>query len=79
MSGAEGSLQVRVVPDAPSPRSLGLKVTKKVGAEDIQIFGTADAMGLQMFTSDEKFLRGAEAQGVVFDAIVHPPSSWKGK
>ncbi len=69
---------VRVVPDAPSARAAGLKVTKKVGAEDSQIFGTADRMGIPIMTSDAKFLRGASAQGVDFNAIVHPPMSWIG-
>ncbi|WP_121720939.1 DUF1308 domain-containing protein, partial [Streptomyces sp. E2N171] len=69
---------VRVVPDALSARAAGLKVTKKVGAEDIQIFGTADRMGIPIMTSDAKFLRGASAQGVDFNAIVHQPMSWIG-
>ena len=69
---------VTVVPDDPSARALGLTVTKKVGANDIQIFGTADKLNIPIFTSDAKFLRGASAQGVDFNAIVHPPMSFLG-
>lgn len=71
--------RVRVVDDNPSARAAALKVTKKVGAEDIQIFGTADRNGVPIFTSDFKFLRGASAQGVDFDAFVHPPMSFLGR
>ena len=59
-------------------RAAALRITNKVGANDIQIFGTADQLGIPIFTSDFKFLRGAAAQGVEFDAIVHPPMSFLG-
>jgi Pretoxin HINT domain/Protein of unknown function (DUF1308) len=65
--------KVNVVQDNPSARALGLKVSRKVGANDIQIFGTADRMGIPIFTADMKFLMGAHAQGLDFDAFVHPP------
>ncbi|AZM48454.1 hypothetical protein DMB38_24100 [Streptomyces sp. WAC 06738] len=71
--------RVQVVADTPSARALGLNTTKKVGANDIQIFGTADELGMQIFTADLKFLVGAEAQGVVFDAIVHPSMNFIGR
>ncbi|RKI39451.1 DUF1308 domain-containing protein [Corallococcus sp. AB004] len=64
--------RVSIVPDNPSARALGLKVTKSVGANDIRIFGTADEMGATTMTGDAKFLRGSSAQGVDFDAILHP-------
>jgi Protein of unknown function (DUF1308)/Protein of unknown function (DUF3349) len=64
--------QVQVVPDNPSAAAEGLQLTGRVGANDIQIFGTADNMGIPIFTSDMNFLRGAYAQGVEFDAIMHP-------
>lgn len=70
--------KVTVVPDDPSARALGLTVTKKIGANDIKIFGTADKLGIPIFTSDAKFLRGASAQGVDFNAILHPPMSFLG-
>jgi hypothetical protein len=35
-------------------------------------------MGIPIITGDEKFLRGAQAQGVEFDAIVHGPHNWLG-
>jgi hypothetical protein len=71
--------QVRIVPDNPSSRALGLDLTRRVGANDRVIFGTADQMGIPIFTSDLNFLRGAAAQGVWFEALVHPPASMRGR
>jgi RHS repeat-associated protein len=76
--GARLSTRLTVVPDNPSARAMGLKLTKKVGVNDRIIFGTADQMGLKIYTSDSKFLRGAGAQGVDFDAVVHAPASPNG-
>ncbi|RYD67928.1 MAG: DUF1308 domain-containing protein [Verrucomicrobiaceae bacterium] len=64
--------RISIIPDNPSARALGLKVTKSVGANDIRIFGTADEIGATTMTGDAKFLRGSSAQGVDFDAILHP-------
>jgi Protein of unknown function (DUF1308) len=68
--------QIQVVADNSSAAASALQVTGRVGANDIQIFGTADNMGAPIFTSDASFLRGAAAQGVEFNAIVHPPMSF---
>lgn len=65
--------RVTLVPDNPSARALGLTVTKKVGVADKIIFGTGDTLGVPTMTSDAKFLRGAAAQGVEFDTILHRP------
>ncbi len=65
--------RVEIIPDSPSTRSLGLQTTKKVGANDITIFGTGDNLGITTMTSDAKFVRGAQAQGVDFDVYVHDP------
>lgn len=54
---------LQVVADNPSARADALQVTGRVGANDIQIFGTADSTGISIFTSDASFLRGAAAQG----------------
>ncbi|WP_199923093.1 hypothetical protein [Streptomyces sp. NRRL S-813] len=66
--------------DNPSDSARWLKVTKKVGAADINIFCKADRMGIgiPIITGDEKFLRGPEAQGVEFDAMVHGSHNWMG-
>jgi hypothetical protein len=58
---------------------MGLRLTKKVGANDRVIFGTGDQMGIQTMTGDAKFLRGAAAQGVEFDAYVHAPQPLTGR
>ncbi|SNX59473.1 RHS repeat-associated protein [Streptomyces sp. TLI_55] len=71
--------KVRVVPDNVSARAASLKPSRRVGADDIKIFGTADAMGIPIFTSDAKFVRAAGIQGVSFNAIVHASVSWIGK
>jgi hypothetical protein len=70
--------RVTVVPDDPSARAANLTLTGRVGANDRVIFGTADEMGIPIFTSDFRFLSGAHAQGFTFDAIVHPPASMRG-
>ncbi|MFQ1700251.1 DUF1308 domain-containing protein [Loktanella agnita] len=65
--------RVTVVPGNPSSRAANLQTTKKVGANDKVIFGTGDNMSIPTITSDAKFVRGASAQGVDFDVIVHDP------
>jgi hypothetical protein len=71
---------VQVVPDAPTSRVAGLNETGSVGTADKRIFGTADNLGGTIVTVDQKFLRGAEAQGVTFGSIViDPPVNWRGK
>jgi len=70
--------RVTVVADNPSLRAAGLRPTGNLGANDIQIFGTADQMGIPIFTSDARALRAAWAQGVDFDAFLHPPISFLG-
>jgi hypothetical protein len=78
-SAADGLMsQVTVIPDNPSALAAGLRVTRQLGANDIQIFGTADQLGVPIFTSDAKALRAALGQGVEFDAVVHAPFSFKG-
>jgi hypothetical protein len=70
--------RVSVMADNPSVRAASLNVTRRLGANEIQIFGTADRLGIPIFTSDLNALRGVFAQGVEFDAVVHPPFSFLG-
>ncbi|OJH38634.1 hypothetical protein BON30_20570 [Cystobacter ferrugineus] len=70
--------RVTIIPDNPSSRALKLKETKSVGSNDIKIFGTGDNMGITTMSSDAKFLRGAKAQGVEFDAFLHSPVPLRG-
>lgn len=70
--------RLTIVPDNPSARAMGLSLSRRVGANDRVVFGTADAMGVPIYTSDVNFLRGAAAQGVWFDSVVHPPASPRG-
>ncbi len=70
--------KIEIIADNPSQRALNLITTRKVGDADKIIFGTADKMGIQTITSDAKFLRGASAQGVDFNALVHDPFSYLG-
>jgi hypothetical protein len=65
--------RVQVIPDNPSPRALGLRLTKSVGRRDIIVFGTGDQLGVMTLSADAKFVRGAAAQGVNFNVFVHPP------
>lgn len=71
--------RVQIIPDNPSARAAGLQVTKKVGANDKVIFGTGDRLGAPTMTADEKFVRGAAAQGVDFDVILHRPVPLTGR
>lgn len=70
--------RVTVVPDDPSIRAMALRPTRNLEPSDIQIFGSADRLGVPIFTSDARALRAASAQGVDFDAIIHPPVSFMG-
>lgn len=70
--------RVTVVADNPSARAQALLTTRSVGANDRTIFGTADQMGIPIFINDARFLRAAAAQGVWFDAYVHPSVSMRG-
>lgn len=65
--------RVKIIPDNPSARALALQPTKKVGANDIIIFGTGDALKAITSTADAKFVRGASVQGVDFDVFIHKP------
>ena len=71
--------RVDIVPDSPSTRAVGLRITKKVGSNDRLIFGTGDQLGIPTMSADEKFVRGAAAQGVNFDVILHRPVPLTGR
>jgi hypothetical protein len=70
--------QVSVVADNPGARAAALSVTRGIGANDISVFGTADRLGITIFTSDLRALGAANGQGVLFDAIVHGSFSFLG-
>ena len=64
--------KVKVIPDDPSKRVMDLKLGQKVDkVNDKIIFGTGDKKGITTLTNDKKFTKGAKAQGVEVDAIVH--------
>lgn len=71
--------KVKTVVDEPSPRVAALKESRSIGLNDKLIFGTGDNFGWTTFTSDAKFLRAAEAQGVKLSVEVHPPYSLTGQ
>ncbi|TGV13095.1 DUF1308 domain-containing protein [Mesorhizobium sp. M00.F.Ca.ET.186.01.1.1] len=71
--------RVTIIKDDPSDRAKQLTVTKKVGANDKIIFGTADKYGIITMTADAKFVRGAEAQDVRFWVYLHEPVPLKGE
>lgn len=71
---AEKFLQrVETIKDNPSNRALNLKPTRRLGENDIIIFGTGDKLGITTITADAKAIKAALAQGVDFDVYVHPP------
>jgi hypothetical protein len=62
-----------IIPDNPSARALGLRITQHLGANDRVIFGIGDYLGLTTITGDARFVRAASAQGVDFDVFLHAP------
>ncbi len=65
--------RVKTIPDNPSPRSIRLKPTRKLGEQDIIILGTGDSLGIVTLTTDAKAVKAALAQGVDFKVYVHSP------
>jgi uncharacterized protein DUF1308 len=57
---------VQIVPDMSSARVFNLTDTQGINATDRRIFGTADQLGLQIITGDQRFVNSAAAQGVIF-------------
>ena len=70
--------RVTVIPDNPSTAAQMMKPTCRIGANDIIILGTGDQMGIVTMTADAKAVRAASAQGVDFNAYLHPPYSLTG-
>ncbi|MDM0069629.1 SpvB/TcaC N-terminal domain-containing protein [Variovorax sp. J31P207] len=75
----QGMLVGNIVPDIPSPRVAGLTQTGGITPGDQLIFGTADALNLQIITGDARFVNSAAEQGVILNAIVVPPSRFTGR
>ena len=71
--------RVKIIADDPSVRAMDLIETKKISIADKIIFGTGYQLDIPTMTSDAKFLRGASAQGVDFNHILHPPVPLKGQ
>lgn len=71
--------RVRIVPDNPSSRALGIRPTGGIGANDIIIFGTGDSMGAVTMTADARAIRSAAAQGVNFAHFLHRTMPLQGR
>lgn len=72
-----------IVPDNPSQVFSNLTPTRRVGQNDIVIFGTADQLNITIFTTDARFVSGANSQLAAagepaVNAVVHPPSPFTG-
>lgn len=63
--------KVAIVPDNPSQRALGLRLTRILKRNDIIIIGRGDAMGIVTMSTDRKAIRSARAQGVQFQVYLH--------
>lgn len=77
-------LRVTEVSDNPSARVLNLptpskKLAGKLGPADKIIFGTGDKEGWQTITSDGKFVKAAQKQGVTLNVRVFDAASYSGK
>ena len=49
--------RLTVVPDNPSASFSALTPSRRMGANDIGIFGTADRLGMEILTTDKTFMR----------------------
>jgi len=67
--------QLTVVPDAPSARVMGMAQTGAFGLNDQLIFGTADAMNMEIITGDAAFRNAAAAQGLLLNITVFRPGA----
>lgn len=68
-----------LVPSIPSPRVANLVETQAIQPPDKLIFGTADALNLQIVTGDGRFVDAAAGQGVILNALVIPPARFTGR
>jgi RHS repeat-associated protein len=82
-----GALVVRemlgsnIVPDIPSERVAKLIETDAIKAHDKLIFGSADALRLEIITGDARFVNAALEQGVNLNALppLVPPPRFSGR
>ena len=75
----QGMLVGNLKPDIPSQRVADLPESGGIGAKDKLIFGTADALNLQIITGDARFVNAAKQQGVVLNAIPIPEARFAGR
>jgi hypothetical protein len=70
--------RVRVIPDQPSGRALALTPTRNLGWNDIVIFGTGDALGIDTLTGDRRAVSASRSQGVNFKFSFHASAKLAG-
>ncbi|WP_234023143.1 RHS repeat-associated core domain-containing protein [Sorangium cellulosum] len=73
--------RVTVIPNDPSARVMNLQAPSKkkqeiLGPVDRIAFGTGDKLGIRTVSSDEKFRKEAEKQGVHLNVVIHPPNPY---
>lgn len=62
---------VRVVPDQPSARFRKLRVSGKISARSLAVFGTGDSLGAATVSANGGFVRAALNQGVRPVVVLH--------
>ncbi|GMT16774.1 hypothetical protein PFISCL1PPCAC_8071, partial [Pristionchus fissidentatus] len=68
---AELEPRLRLVPDSPSERSMGLEQSAKVNDRSITIFGTGDELQYVTASANKHFVQSAFHQGVHYAVIIH--------
>ena len=64
--------RVSVVPDRPSDRALGLRVTSSIRPRARIVFGSGDRLRAVTTTANVAFVRAAAQAGVEFVTFLHP-------
>ncbi|KAK7314813.1 hypothetical protein VNO77_33341 [Canavalia gladiata] len=69
---------IRVVPDSPSERMMGLPTTRKLALKNKIVFGTGDHWHAQTLTANMAFVRAVSQTGMSLSTIEHRPRALTG-
>lgn len=69
---------LRVVPDTPSRRMMGLPTTRKLALKNKVVFGTGDHWHAPTLTANMAFVRAVSQTGMSLSTIEHRPRALTG-
>jgi len=69
---------LRVVPDTPSERMMGLPTTRKLALKNKVVFGTGDHWHAPTLTANMAFVRAVSQTGMSLSTIEHRPRALTG-